>query len=348
MGGQGEMRHAHLSIRVRQGAGQAPQFRGGALVLQGGGQVGHLQGAFGVKSGHAVQAVLQLADVAWPVVGEERRQKLFAKTELGQAQGMPAIQEVIDEQRDVLFVFAQGRQVNHHHVEAIEEVLAKTAGGDLRLEVAMGGGHDAEITLRQCKAPTARNSPSWMSRSSLTCISSGRSPISSKKAVPPSASSTSPFLFSTAPLKAPLTWPKQLAFHERADQRAAVDGDKLTARVGVVHGPRHHLFAGAALTQQQHRKPVARNLRNEPPQGADLRRLAHQTVSAARREPIHGTPRPSRLHRINSYNEGGGFLTSFFTNPLGQAVGALLGASEPASTRHKSGVSARWIRRAEP
>ena len=102
---------------------------------------------------------------------------------------------------------------------------------------------------------------------------------------------------------------EQLAFHERADQRAAVDGDKLTARVGVVHGPRHHLFAGAALAQQQHRKPVARNLRNEPPQGADLRRLAHQTVSAARREPIHGTPRLHRLHRINSYNEGGGFLT---------------------------------------
>ena len=85
-----------------------------------------------MKGGHAVQAVLQLADVAWPVVGEERRQKIFAKTERGQARGMPAIQEVIDEQRDVLFVFAQGRQVNHHHVEAIEEILAKTAGGHLR------------------------------------------------------------------------------------------------------------------------------------------------------------------------------------------------------------------------
>ena len=58
---------------------------------------------------------------------------------------------------------------------------------------------------------------------------------------------------------------EQLAFHERAHQRAAVDGDELTARVGIVYGPRHHLFARAALAQQQHREPVARNLRNEPP-----------------------------------------------------------------------------------
>ena len=72
-GGQGECGHPHLSIRVRQGAVQALQFRGCALVLQGGGQVGHLQGAFGVKGGHAVQAVLQLADVAWPVVGDVAR-----------------------------------------------------------------------------------------------------------------------------------------------------------------------------------------------------------------------------------------------------------------------------------
>jgi len=70
--------------------------------LQGGGQVGHLPRAFGVKGGHAVQAVLQLADVAGPVVGEERRQKLFAKTERGQTRGMPRVEEVLDEDGGIL------------------------------------------------------------------------------------------------------------------------------------------------------------------------------------------------------------------------------------------------------
>ena len=50
---------------------------------------------------------------------------------------------------------------------------------------------------------------------------------------------------------------EQLAFHQGADQRAAVDGHELAARVGVVDGARHHLLAGAGFAEQQHGKPVA-------------------------------------------------------------------------------------------
>ena len=54
------------------------------------------------------------------------------------------------------------------------------------------------------------NSFSWITRSSLDWVSGGMFPISSKKIVPPWATSNRPFLCDTAPVKAPLTWPNRV------------------------------------------------------------------------------------------------------------------------------------------
>ena len=62
-------------------------------------------------------------------------------------------------------------------------------------------------TLMLSLPPTRRTSLSCSARSSLACISSGRSPISSRKSVPPSVSSKSPSLRASAPVKAPRSWP---------------------------------------------------------------------------------------------------------------------------------------------
>ena len=53
-------------------------------------------------------------------------------------------------------------------------------------------------------------SRSWMTRNSLACVSSGTLPISSKKTLPLSARSNMPFFGYTAPVNAPLTWPKSV------------------------------------------------------------------------------------------------------------------------------------------
>ena len=53
------------------------------------------------------------------------------------------------------------------------------------------------------------NSRSWITRSSFACVSSGTIPISSKKMLPRSASSNSPFFGATAPVNAPFTWPNR-------------------------------------------------------------------------------------------------------------------------------------------
>jgi len=56
--------------------------------------------------------------------------------------------------------------------------------------------------------PRRSNSPSWMTRSSLDCSSIGISPISSRKMVPPSASSKRPICRASDPVKAPRSRPK--------------------------------------------------------------------------------------------------------------------------------------------
>ena len=57
--------------------------------------------------------------------------------------------------------------------------------------------------------PTRMYSFSWMTRRSFAWVSRLIVPISSKKMEPPSAASKSPFLFATAPVKAPRMWPKR-------------------------------------------------------------------------------------------------------------------------------------------
>lgn len=63
-------------------------------------------------------------------------------------------------------------------------------------------------TRRTSFEPTRRTSRFSSTRRSLGCRSAGRSPISSRKTVPPCAASNAPTRSAAAPVKAPLTWPK--------------------------------------------------------------------------------------------------------------------------------------------
>ena len=63
-------------------------------------------------------------------------------------------------------------------------------------------------TRTRCLPPTRKNSSSCSTCSSLACSAGGISPISSRKMVPPSASSNLPGFSLVAPVKAPRSWPK--------------------------------------------------------------------------------------------------------------------------------------------
>jgi hypothetical protein len=63
------------------------------------------------------------------------------------------------------------------------------------------------LTFTVSVPPTRSNSRSCSTRSSFTCVLRLMSPISSRKSVPPSASSNRPFLRAVAPVNAPFSYP---------------------------------------------------------------------------------------------------------------------------------------------
>ena len=71
--------------------------------------------------------------------------------------------------------------------------------------------------------PTRRNSLRSRTRRSFAWVERSISAISSRKSVPPSASSKSPFLRSFAPVKAPLLVPEELVLEDVAPERGAVE-----------------------------------------------------------------------------------------------------------------------------
>ena len=97
--------------------------------------------------------------------------------------------------------------------------------------------------------PTRSNSRCCKTRSSLACSGGGSSPISSRKTVPPSATSSLPFLVAIAPVKAPFSCPNNSLSSSAsgmAAQLMATNG--LPARGAVVmDGARYQFLAGTAF-----------------------------------------------------------------------------------------------------
>jgi hypothetical protein len=69
--------------------------------------------------------------------------------------------------RQVFEPFAQRRQHDRHHVEAVVEVLAEVAGVDRRFEVAMSGGDQPYVELQRPAAADTFQFALLQTRSSL-------------------------------------------------------------------------------------------------------------------------------------------------------------------------------------
>jgi hypothetical protein len=119
------------------------------MIQQRGWKIGHLQCAFGAERVQPVDAMLQLADVARPVVGKKSLEQFLAGLDSLQSGGVSVAQEVIYQQRYVLLTLAQWRQSDSEDVEAVKQVQAEATGGHLGARVAV---------RRHCREPTARNS----------------------------------------------------------------------------------------------------------------------------------------------------------------------------------------------
>src|SRR6185369_7413957 len=80
--------------------------------------------------------------------------------------------------------------------------------------------------------------------------------------------------------------PEQLALHQGANQRAAIDGNEVPRSASLVDRAGHNLLARAAFPEQKHRCPGLAELGDLTPDLADLWRFPHQTGRTLR---THGT-----------------------------------------------------------
>jgi hypothetical protein len=95
-----------------------------------------------------------------------------------------------------------------------------------------------------------------MARRSFTCISTGISPISSRKSVPAVGELEAPGLAVDRPGEGPALVAEELGLHQVAGDRPAVHPDEglVLARAVLVEGARDELLARARLARDEHRR----------------------------------------------------------------------------------------------
>ena len=132
--------------------------------------------------------------------------------------------------------------------------------------------------------PTRSISPASSARSSLACASMLRSPISSRKSVPPLASSKRPRCRSVAPVKAPFSWPN---ISDSTRSRG------MAAQLSLMYGPRTRCeprwMSDAATSFPVPDSPV---MSTRASVGA-MRAIISCTCSTAGLRPTISSPSPS-------------------------------------------------------
>jgi len=161
------LRHTQAGSRAREVAVATRQCRSDQAALEGVHRLGQRGRVDRIPVGlrqhlatdpehHAVRHVAQFTHVPAPGMGKQALHQLGRA--LGHRQVMALrglLQEMLEQQRNVLAPLAQGRQLDHDHVEAVVQILAEAALVRALAQVVLGGRHDAGIYRNQLIAAQA-------------------------------------------------------------------------------------------------------------------------------------------------------------------------------------------------
>jgi hypothetical protein len=131
---------------------------------------------------------------------------------------------------DVALALAERGEVDLERVDPEEEVLAELLGLDHLAEVAVGRAEDADVDPERVVLADAADLARLQEPEQLDLTLLSSSPTSSRKSVPPLATSKSPLRLVSAPVNEPLAVAEELALDEVLGQGAAVDRDEGVAR----------------------------------------------------------------------------------------------------------------------
>ncbi len=170
--------------------------------------------------------------------------------------------EVRRQNGDVLATLAQGRQMQPHHVEAVEEVLAKLAIFHSQQQVLVGGGHDADVDLDLLCAADALETALLEHAQELDLEVGGQLADFVEKQGAAVGEFEAAALAGHGARERALFVAKELALQHADVEGHAVDRDEGPAGPGggEVDGPGHELLARARLAGDKHRGLGGRGL----------------------------------------------------------------------------------------
>ena len=204
----------------------------------------------------ALEDVAQLAHVARPGVALERRQGVGMDRRHPLAEpGRQLAEKRLGQDRDVLPPLPQRRDAEGHDGDAVEEIGAKAAGGDLRFEVGVAGAEQAHVGAGGAAVahPLEDAVLEHAEYLGLRHRGQGVDLVHEQGAAVGDAEAAVAVVHGAgegAPAVA-----EELALEQLAGDGGAVDQHQGGAGAGAaaVDQPRQLLLAGARLAEQQHR-----------------------------------------------------------------------------------------------
>ena len=138
--------HAANFVERQRAPGLIVQGREAVVLLQMLGQIGDVDEIAGGGDGGAGEHVLELADVAGPIVVEEHDLGAAGQAEKRFTIGFAILlEEMLDENRDIFGAVGESGNAQFDGTEAIVKILAEAPGEDLGAKIAIGGGDQAHI-----------------------------------------------------------------------------------------------------------------------------------------------------------------------------------------------------------
>ena len=211
-------------------------------------------------------------------------------------------QEVVREEELVVAAFAERRHPERDDGEAVVEVVAKRSAADGGLDVEVRGREDPHVDVDVAVVPDAADLELLERAEDLGLRGERHRADSSRRSVPPSASSKRPRRAFVAPLNAPRTCPKS-SLSMRSSGMAA----QLSVTNGLpARGPKDAMyFATTSLpvpvsprirTVEEARRPASRARGGSSTRGSGRPRSSAPSRASTRRKPsvVLMSPREAR------------------------------------------------------
>ena len=271
----------------RRRCGRRRRGTGPPAELQvGGGQLGAAR-----QDHRALDDVLELAHVARPGIRRQRRQRARVDAAHALADGLRVLlDEVLAQHGDVAGPIAQRRQRDRKDVEAVVEILAELAGGDLLLEIPVRRRDHAHVDLDRLGAADAlelallqhaQQLDLHVGRQVADLVEEQRAAVGQLEAAEPPRDRAGERALLVA---------EQLRLEHAGRERGAVHAHERPrlARAVDVDRARDHLLAGPGLAAQEHRRRRLRHLLDARQDLAQRGRIADDRAEVERAVRVAG------------------------------------------------------------